>query len=106
MEIDKNIGRMIILKRFEDMGTRRSLLTLIYEGLQVFLTDHRPWYCRDGPYLVNVLNVINIQFGMHTYGGISRPCNAKKWSTEAGYDSQKPYWEQELLNSLNAYRHV
>lgn len=61
MEIDKNIGRMIILKRFEDMGTRRSLLTLIYEGLQVFLTDHRPWYCRDGPYLVNVLNVINIQ---------------------------------------------
>lgn len=77
MEIDKNIGRMIILKRFEDMGTRRSLLTLIYEGLQVFLTDHRPWYCRDGPYLVNVLNVINIQFGMHTYGGISRPCNAK-----------------------------
>lgn len=43
MEIDKHIGGMIILKRFEEMGTRRSLLTLIYEGLQVFLTDHRPW---------------------------------------------------------------
>lgn len=32
MEIDKYIGGMIILKRFEEMGIWRFLLILIYEG--------------------------------------------------------------------------